>query len=70
VVGGITDVVNSIHFRAVHDMAFHDNELWVKAWVIRDRPSVPSSPLAGYERWLQYREDGDVGYAFANPGNL
>jgi hypothetical protein len=51
-------------------MAFHDNELWVKAWVIRDRPSVPSSPLAGYERWLQYREDGDVGYAFANPGNL
>ena len=61
---------NSIHFRAVQDMAFHDKDLWVKAWMIRDRPSMPSPPLAGYERWLQYREDVDVGYAYANPGNL
>ena len=59
---------NSTRFRAIQDMAFHDKETWLKAWVIRDRPKSYSPPLACYERWLQHREDLDIGYILANPG--
>ena len=41
-VGGITNVVQ---FRAVQDMAFHDKQLWMQAWVIRNHPSEYSAPL-------------------------
>ena len=59
---------DSVRFRAVQDMAFHDSQAWLKAWVIRDRPPSSSPPLASYERWLQHREDVDIGYVLANPG--
>ena len=49
-------------------MAFHDKQMWISAWVIRDPPNVSSRSFACYERWLQYREDMDIGYVLANPG--
>ena len=58
----------STQFRAVQDMAFHDKPSWLNAWVIRDRPATTEPPLASYERWLQHREDLDIGYVLANPG--
>ena len=61
---------NSTRLRAVRDMAFHDREMWLKAWVIKDRPPGTSTPLACYNRWLQYREDLDIGYILAEPGKL
>lgn len=60
----------STQFRAVQDMAFHNKQFWLNAWVIWNRPSAYSHPLACYERWLQYREDIDIGYVFVNPDNL
>ena len=51
-------------------MAFHDKQMWIQAWVIRDPPSAPARSLARYERWLQYREDMDLAYVLANPGNI
>jgi hypothetical protein len=59
---------NSTRFRALHDMAFHDRQLFCSAWLIRDRPSSTLPPLACYNRWLQHREDLDIGYVLANPG--
>lgn len=59
---------NSIRFRAVQDMAFHDRQAWCKAWMIRDQPPSPTSPLVCYDGWLQHREDLDIGYVLANPG--
>ena len=59
---------NSIQFRALHDMAFHDKAEWLNAWVICDRPNTHSPPLACYKRWLQHREDLDIGYVLAKPG--
>ena len=59
---------NSIQFRALMDMAFHSKTEWLNAWVIRDRPTATSAPLACYESWLQHREDLDIGYVFAEPG--
>ena len=59
---------NSTRFRAIVDMAAHDRQSWMKAWVIRDRPQSYSPPLECYERWLQHREDLDIGYMLANPG--
>ena len=59
---------NSTQFRAVQDMAFHEKQMWIKAWVIRDPPSTSSPCLARYERWVQYREDLDIGYVLADPG--
>ena len=61
---------NSVQFRAVQDMAFHDKLLWLQAWVLRDRPSKYSAALACYERWLAYREDLDIGYPLFKPGNI
>lgn len=61
---------NTTRFRAVQDMAFHDRQTWLKAWVIRDRPADSSEPLASYNDWLRHREDLDIGYVFANPGNV
>ena len=55
-------------FRAVQDMAFHDKASWLNAWVIRDRPVTSAAPLAVYDRWLQHREDMDIGYVLASPG--
>ena len=60
---------NSIQYRALQDMAFHDKPEWLNAWVIRDRPKTPSPPIACYERWLQHREDLDIGYVLGKPGN-
>ena len=60
----------SIQFRALQDMAFHDKQSWLNAWTIRDRPTGPARPLACYDRWLQHREDLDIGYVLANPGNF
>ena len=45
---------SSVQFRIVQDMAFHDKHVWMQVWVICDRPSEYSAPLAGYERWLEY----------------
>lgn len=59
---------NSVQFRAVQDMAFHDKQTWLNVWVIRDRPATFLPPLACYEQWLQHREDLDIGYVLANPG--
>ena len=59
---------NSTRFRAVQDMAFHDRQTWIHAWMIRDRPPSSSPPLACYEQWLQHREELDIGYVLANPG--
>ena len=59
---------NSIQYRALQDMAFHDKPEWLNAWVIRDRPKTPSPPIACYERWLQHREDLDLGYVLGKPG--
>ena len=62
---------NSAQLRAVQDMAFYDKELWLKVWMIRDRPYEYSPPpLACYEWWLQYREDMDIRYVIADPDNL
>ena len=61
---------NTTQFRAVQDMAFHDKQMWIQAWVMRDPPSVPAPSLVRYERWLQYREDTDLAYVLANPGNI
>jgi hypothetical protein len=61
---------NSTQFRAVQDMAFHEKQLWIEAWVIRDPPTASSASLACYERWVQYREDLDIGYVLANPGTF
>ena len=52
----------STQFRAVQDMAFHDKQAWLNAWVIRDHPAAHVRPLACYDRWLQHREDLDIGY--------
>ena len=57
-------------FRAVQDMAFHDKPSWLNAWVIRDRSATSKPPLASYDRWLQHREDLDIGSVLANPGLL
>ena len=59
---------NSTQIRAIQDMAFHDKQAWLNAWVIRDRPTTPSPELACYERWLRHREDLDIGYILAKPG--
>ena len=59
---------NATRFKAIKDMAFHDRQSWLKAWVIRDRPQSVSPPLQCFERWLQHREDLDIGYVLANPG--
>ena len=59
---------NSVRFRALQDMAFHDRQTWLDAWVIRDQPQDCSPPLARYERWLQHREDVDIGYVLGKPG--
>ena len=59
---------NTTQFRAIQDMAKHDKQTWIRAWVIRDPPSAPAPPLARYERWLQFREDIDIGYILAQPG--
>lgn len=59
---------NSTRFRAIQDMAFHDRQSWVKAWAIRDPPHSYSRTLACYDRWLQHREDLDIGYILAKPG--
>jgi hypothetical protein len=59
---------NSIQIRAIQDMAFHDKQGWLNAWVIRDRPTTPSPHLACYEHWLRHREDLDIGYILATPG--
>lgn len=66
----LRDWCNSIQVRAHQDMAFHDKTTWLNAWVIRDRPTTSSPPLACYDRWLQHREDLDIGYVLARPGNL
>jgi hypothetical protein len=59
---------NSTRYRAVRDMAFHEQQAWMKCWVMKDRPQGPSKFLSRYERWLQYREDLDIGYVLAKPG--
>lgn len=61
---------DSTRFRAVRDMAYHERQTWLKAWAIKDRPPSSSTSLACYERWLQYREDLDIGYMLANPGKF
>jgi hypothetical protein len=61
---------HSTQFRAAQDMAFHDKSAWLKAWTIRDRPVALAKPLACYDRWLQHREDLDIGYVLASPGKL
>ena len=57
-------------FRVVQDMAFHDKASWLNAWVIRDQPVTFVPPLAGYDRWLQHREELDIGFVLANPGHF
>ena len=64
----LTTWCNSTRFRALQDMALHDRQAWLKAWIIRDQPTHPSPPLACYGSWLQHREDLDIGYVLANPG--
>ena len=59
---------DSTRFRAVQDMAFHDRQTWIQAWMIRGRPTSQSPPLECYERWLQHREELDIGYVLATPG--
>jgi len=59
---------NSTRFRAIQDMAFHDRQEFCSAWMIRDCPQSYSRPLACYDRWLQHREDLDIGYILAKPG--
>ena len=59
----------SIQFRALQDMAFHDKQSWMKAWIIGDKPATLVRPFACYDRWLQHREDIDIGYVLSNPGN-
>lgn len=61
---------HSIQFRAVQDMAFHDKASWLNAWVIRDQPTTSLPPLACYDRWLQHREDLDIEFVLADPGNF
>ena len=60
----------STQIRAVQDMAFHNKASWLNAWVIRDQPTTSLPPLACYKRWLQHREDLDIGYVLANPDNF
>ena len=59
---------HATQIRAIQDMAFHDQQAWLNAWVIRDRPKTPSPQLACYNRWLRHREDLDIGYILAKPG--
>ena len=59
----------TIQFRALQDMAFHDKQAWLNAWVIRDQPASPPKSISCYDRWLQHREDLDIGYVLASPGN-
>ena len=61
---------NSTQLRAMQDMAFHDKQVWLNVWVTRDRPTTTSHDLACYDRWLRYREDLDIGYILAKPGNF
>ena len=35
---------NSVQFRVVQDMVFHDKHMWMQTWVIRDRPSEYYAP--------------------------
>ena len=67
---GLQRWCQSTQIRAVQDMAFHDKASWMNAWVIRDQPTTASAPLVCYDRWLQHREDVDIGYVLANPGNF
>ena len=60
----------TIQYRAVEDMAFHDKASWLAAWVLRDQPATTLPPLACYDKWLQHREDLDIGYVLGNPGNF
>lgn len=59
---------NSVRFRALQDMAFHDRQTWLDAWVIRDQPADCSPPLSCYEMWLQHREDLDISFVLGKPG--
>jgi len=59
--------LNATRYRAVRDMAFHDEQAWMKAWVMKDRPPAESTTLSCYMRWLQYQEDLDIGYVLAKP---
>ena len=59
---------NSVQFRAIQDMAFHDQPSWLAAWAIRDRPTTTLPQLTCYERWLRHREDLDIGFVLAKPG--
>lgn len=59
---------NSTHYRVVRDMAFHEQQAWLKTWLIKDRPPADSILLSRYKRWLHYREDLDIGYVLAKPG--
>ena len=59
----------SIQFRALQDMAFHDKPTWLHAWTLRDQPASPAKAIACFDRWLQHREDLDIGYVLASPGN-
>ena len=56
---------NSVQFRAIQDITFHDKASWLAAWVIRDRPTSTLPQLACYECWLRHREDLDIGYVLA-----
>ena len=60
----------STQVRAAQDMAFHDKQSWLNAWVLRDRPATLPKSLACYDLWLQHREDLDIGYVLASPGKL
>ena len=51
-------------------MALHDKQLWIKAWVMRIPPTLSATSLARYERWLQYREELDIGYVLADPSKF
>ena len=59
---------HSTQFRAIQDWAFHDKQSWLNAWALRDRPTTTSLQLACYDKWLQHREDLDIGYVLAKPG--
>ena len=60
----------STQIRAVKDMAFYDKASWLKAWLIRNQPTTSLAPIASYDRWLQHREDLDIGYVLAEPGEF
>ena len=61
---------NSTQFRAVQDMALHDKQLWMNAWVMRNPPTLSAPWVARYECWLQYQEELDIGYVLADPGKF